>query len=71
MSRFLLAALCAGVVLLAPGVAASQSYPARAIHIIVTFPPGGNADTMARLVADKLTQQLGQTVIVENKPGSA
>jgi tripartite-type tricarboxylate transporter receptor subunit TctC len=70
MSRFLFAALCAAV-LLGPDVAASQSYPTRAIHIIVTFPPGGNADTMARLVADKLTQKLGQSVIVENKPGSA
>jgi tripartite-type tricarboxylate transporter receptor subunit TctC len=71
MSRLLLAALFAGAVLLGPDVAASQTYPARAIHIMVTFPPGGNADTMARLVADKLTQQLGQSVIVENKPGSA
>jgi tripartite-type tricarboxylate transporter receptor subunit TctC len=70
MSRFLFAALCAAV-LLGPDVAASQTYPTRAIHIIVTFPPGGNADTMARLVADKLTQKLGQSVIVENKPGSA
>src|SRR5262245_29692095 len=71
MSRFLLAALFAGVVVLGADVAASQTYPTRAIHIVVTFPPGGNADTMARLVADKLTQKLGQTVIVDNKPGSA
>ena len=57
--------------LLDPDGAASQSYPARQIHLIVTFPPGGNADTVARLVADKLTQQLGQAVVVENKPGAA
>ena len=71
MSRFLFALLFAGAVLLEPGVAASQNYPMRQIHIIVTFPPGGNADTMARLIADKLTQKLGQPVIVENKPGAA
>jgi tripartite-type tricarboxylate transporter receptor subunit TctC len=57
--------------LLRPDTAASQGYPTRQIHLIVTFPPGGNADTVARLVADKLTQQLGQSVIVENKPGAA
>ena len=58
--------------LLEPDVAAaSQTYPARQVHMIVTFPPGGNADTIARLVADKLTQNLRQPVIVENKPGAA
>jgi tripartite-type tricarboxylate transporter receptor subunit TctC len=71
MARFVFALLLAGAVLLAPEGASSQSYPARQIRIIVTFPPGGNADTVARLVADKLTQRLGQAVIVENKPGAA
>ena len=71
MARFLFALFLAGTMLLDPDGAASQSYPARQIHLIVTFPPGGNADTVARLVADKLTQQLGQAVVVENKPGAA
>src|SRR5262245_15847606 len=71
MARFVFALLLAGAALLAPEGVLSQNYPARQIRIIVTFPPGGNADTVARLVADKLTQRLGQAVIVENKPGAA
>jgi tripartite-type tricarboxylate transporter receptor subunit TctC len=67
----MLALVVVGALLLRPDTAASQGYPTRQIHLIVTFPPGGNADTVARLVADKLTQQLGQSVIVENKPGGA
>ena len=42
--------------LLAAEPAASQGYPTRQIHIIVTFPPGGNADTSRGCIADKLTQ---------------
>ena len=71
MMKLLFALLLAGAMVLEPKPAASQGYPTRQIHIIVTFPPGGNADTVARLIADKLTQQLGQPVIVENKPGAA
>ena len=71
MQRLMLALVVVGALLLRPDMAASQGYPTRQIHLIVTFPPGGNADTVARLVADKLTQQLGQSVIVETKPGGA
>jgi tripartite-type tricarboxylate transporter receptor subunit TctC len=51
------------------GVAA-ETWPAKAIHIIVPFPPGSSPDLVARMLTDKLAQALGQPVIVENKPGA-
>ena len=71
MKPILFTGLIAGALLLSPHAAFAQNYPLRQVSIVVTFPPGGNADTVARLLADKLTQSLGQTVIVENKPGGA
>jgi tripartite-type tricarboxylate transporter receptor subunit TctC len=53
------------------GEAAAQSYPTRAIRIVVPATPGGAIDTIARLVADKMTVSMGQSVLVENKPGAS
>ena len=50
--------------------AMAQAYPTKSIRMIVPFPPGGGNDVIARLVAQKLTARLGQTVIVENKAGA-
>jgi tripartite-type tricarboxylate transporter receptor subunit TctC len=51
------------------GVAA-ETWPAKAVRIIVPFPPGSSPDLVARMLTDKLAQALGQAVIVENKPGA-
>jgi tripartite-type tricarboxylate transporter receptor subunit TctC len=58
-------ALCA-----AQAAAWAQAWPAKTVRFIVPFTPGSGTDIMARTVSDKLTAQLGQTVVVENRPGA-
>jgi len=55
--------------LVAGGPASGQQWPARPVKIIVTFPPGGASDAAARVISGPLQEKLGQTVIVDNKPG--
>lgn len=55
----------------APAAMAQDKWPTKAIKIIVPFPAGGTSDVLARLVGQKLSDSLGQPVVVDNKPGSA
>ncbi len=52
------------------GAASAQSYPARPMRLLVSFPPGGAADIVARMIGQPLSVRLGQPVVVENRPGS-
>ena len=51
--------------------ASSEDWPARRVTIIVPFPPGGNTDTMARILAQKFSEKFGQPFIVENRLGAS
>jgi len=67
--RVALAALCLGFFGRMPALAQAQ-YPTRTIHIIVGFTPGGGNDIIARIFGQKLSESLGQPVVIENKPGA-
>src|SRR3954468_19501010 len=59
-----------GVMALVLAQAASGQYPSRPIRWIVPYTPGGITDSVTRLVVQKLQENLGQTIVVENKPGA-
>ena len=64
-------ALLAGAATLAAvRPAAAQTFPSRTITVVVPYPPGGPIDTLARLIAQEAAADLGQTIVVENRPGA-
>ena len=65
---FSLAGLCTAALLGAPA-AQAQDYPARSVRIIVPFAPGGSADVFGRFIAQRLQDSLGQSFVIDNRPG--
>ena len=69
MTRRLIFALLSLLTVIVP--AAAQDWPAKPVRVIVPFGPGSTPDVVARLIADELQKKLGQTFIIENKPGAS
>lgn len=70
--QFVLSVAASAVALTFPATSAwAQAYPSKTINLVVSFPPGGDTDALARLFAEKLSAKVGQPVIVENKTGAS
>jgi tripartite-type tricarboxylate transporter receptor subunit TctC len=72
LARHLILGACLGLFALGPPASAQEDpakYPTRAIHIVVGFTPGGGNDILARIVGQKLSENLGQPVVIDNRPG--
>jgi len=56
---------------LSPSIASAQAYPTKAVRVIVVFPPGGSNDVTARIVFQKMSEQLGQQFVIDNRGGAS
>ena len=70
MNRLIAITIVTALAALMSGAALAQAYPTRTVRLVVPFPPGGATDTFSRATAAEMTKSLGQTVIVENRPGA-
>ena len=69
--HLLIRILIAGALAALAAPAAAQTYPTRPIKLVVSYPPGGASDLIARVVGAALSERLGQPIVVENRPGAA
>jgi tripartite-type tricarboxylate transporter receptor subunit TctC len=67
--RFMIRCLSAMLFVTVASAAQAQGYPSKPIRMYVPFAPGGVVDVTARILANKLTERLGWTILAENKPG--
>ena len=70
LRRAMLAAAIACALLLSQAAALAQTYPSRSITLIVSFPPGASADIVARTLEPRVSAELGQSLVIENRPGA-
>jgi len=70
-SRIISVVLALAACVWAPGAVLAQAYPTRTIRMILPFPPGGPTDIVGRLVAQKLSEQVGQSVVADSRPGAS
>src|SRR6185503_726233 len=66
-----IAVLCGAILSCITGGAAAQQYPVKVVRLIMPYPAGGSTDIVGRLVAERLSVSLGQTVLVDNRPGAS
>jgi tripartite-type tricarboxylate transporter receptor subunit TctC len=72
MSRLIGLAVAVVALVCGAGAAAwAQAYPTRSVRVVVSFPPGGGTDILARIVSQRLSESLGQQFIVDNRPGAS
>ena len=69
--HFTVAAVIALAAMLQPSTAPAQAYPSKAVRVLVVFPPGGSNDVVARIVFQKMSDQLGQQFVIDNRGGAA
>ncbi len=70
MKKIMRRAACALVLAVVASPVSAQGFPSRPLKLVVTYAPGGGADSVARIVARKVSENMGQPIVIENKGGA-